>query len=209
MASLWLFFLALAVVYLLPGPDMILLLQTGARQGRGAALATAIGLGVARGCHVALAALGLAALFKAAPWTFEAVRLAGAAYLLWIGIQCLRSTLLPNLNAGEPGNSHGQWRDAVRRGLLTNLLNPKALLFCSVLLPQFIVNDGAPVLSQFAVLGMLLVGVGLLFDSAYALTGAALGRWLQHSPTAQRVQQWLFGSLLIGFAVRLTFVQQA
>ncbi|WKV96638.1 LysE family translocator [Pseudomonas sp. H22_DOA] len=209
MASLWLFFLALAVVFLLPGPDMILLLQTGARQGRGAALATAIGLGIARGCHVALAALGLAALFKAAPWTFEVVRLAGAAYLLWIGIQCLRSTLVPNLNGGDVAQTQGQWREAVRRGLLTNLLNPKALLFCSVLLPQFIVADGAPVLTQFAMLGMLLVGVGLLFDSAYALTGAALGRWLQHSPTAQRVQQWMFGSLLIGFALRLTFIQQA
>ena len=209
MASLWLFFLALAVVFLLPGPDMILLLQTGARQGRGAALATAIGLGIARGCHVALAALGLAALFKAAPWTFEVVRLAGAAYLLWIGIQCLRSTLVPNLNGGDVAQTQGQWREAVRRGLLTNLLNPKALLFCSVLLPQFIVADGAPVLTQFAMLGMLLVGVGLLFDSAYALTGAALGRWLQHNPTAQRVQQWLFGSLLIGFALRLTFIQQA
>ena len=209
MASLWLFFLALAVVFLLPGPDMILLLQTGARQGRGAALATAIGLGIARGCHVALAALGLAALFKAAPWTFEVVRLAGAAYLLWIGIQCLRSTLVPILNGGDVAQTQGQWREAVRRGLLTNLLNPKALLFCSVLLPQFIVADGAPVLTQFAMLGMLLVGVGLLFDSAYALTGAALGRWLKHSPTAQRVQQWLFGSLLIGFALRLTFIQQA
>ncbi|WP_166222033.1 LysE family transporter [Pseudomonas atagonensis] len=209
MATLWLFFLALTVVYLLPGPDMILLLQTGARQGRGAALATAMGLGIARACHVALAALGLAALFKAAPWTFDVVRLAGAAYLLWIGIQCLRSTLLPNLNSAGIADTRGQWREAIRRGLLTNLLNPKALLFCSVLLPQFIVNDGAPVLNQFALLGLLLVGVGLLFDSAYALTGAALGRWLQHSPTAQRVQQWLFGSLLIGFAVRLTFVQQA
>jgi threonine/homoserine/homoserine lactone efflux protein len=209
MANLWLFFMALAVVYLLPGPDMILLLQTGARQGRGAALATAIGLGVARACHVALAALGLAALFKAAPWTFDVVRLAGAAYLLWIGIQCLRNTLVPNLNNGDADAAHGQWREAIRRGLLTNLLNPKALLFCSVLLPQFIVAHGAPVLTQFATLGMLLVGVGLLFDSAYALTGAALGRWLQRSPSAQRLQQWLFGSLLIGFAVRLTFVQQA
>ncbi|WP_248742456.1 MULTISPECIES: LysE family translocator [unclassified Pseudomonas] len=209
MASLWLFFLALAVVYLLPGPDMILLLQTGARQGRGAALATAVGLAVARGCHVALAALGLAALFKAAPWTFDAVRMAGAAYLLWIGIQCLRTTLLPDLNAGTVTDSQGQWRAAIRRGLLTNLLNPKALLFCSVLLPQFIVADGAPVLTQFAALGAMLVAAGLLFDSAYALLGTALGLWLKHSPTAQRVQQWLFGSLLIGFAVRLTFVQQA
>jgi threonine/homoserine/homoserine lactone efflux protein len=209
MAGLWLFFMALAVVYLLPGPDMILLLQTGARQGKGAALATAIGLAIARGCHVALAALGLAALFKAAPWTFDVVRLAGAAYLLWIGIQCLRSTLMPNLNGENESSTVTRWREAIQRGLLTNLLNPKALLFCSVLLPQFIDPNAGPVLAQFATLGVILVAVGLLFDSAYALVGAALGRWLQRSPSAQRLQQWLFGSLLIGFAVRLTFVQQA
>ncbi|APV39895.1 lysine transporter LysE [Pseudomonas frederiksbergensis] len=209
MAGLWVFFMALAVVYLLPGPDMILLLQTGARQGKGAALATAVGLGIARGCHVALAALGLAALFKAAPWTFDVVRLAGAAYLLWIGIQCLRTTMLPNLHGADATPEKPRWRAAIQRGLLTNLLNPKALLFCSVLLPQFIDPNAGPVLAQFATLGIVLVGVGLLFDSAYALTGAALGRWLQRSPSAQRVQQWLFGSLLIGFAVRLTFVQQA
>ncbi|MDI2592886.1 LysE family translocator [Pseudomonas sp. N3-W] len=209
MAGLWLFFMALAVVYLLPGPDMILLLQTGARQGKGAALATAVGLGVARGCHVALAALGLAALFKAAPWTFDVVRLAGAAYLLWIGVQCLRTTMLPNLNGSDATLAKPRWRASARRGLLTNLLNPKALLFCSVLLPQFIDPQAGPVLTQFATLGVLLVVVGLLFDSAYALVGAALGRWLQRSPSAQRVQQWLFGSLLIGFALRLTFVQQA
>ncbi|WP_339522896.1 LysE family translocator [Pseudomonas sp. EL_65y_Pfl2_R96] len=209
MAELWLFFVALTVVYLLPGPDMILLLQTGARQGKGAALATALGLGIARGCHVALAALGLAALFKTAPWTFDVVRLAGAAYLLWIGIQCLRTTMLPSLNGAGATTEKPHWREAIQRGLLTNLLNPKALLFCSVLLPQFIEPHAGPVLGQFATLGMMLVGVGLLFDSAYALVGAALGRWLQRSPSAQRVQQWLFGSLLIGFAVRLTFVQQA
>ena len=209
MAGLWLFFMALAVVYLLPGPDMILLLQTGARQGKSAALATALGLGIARGCHVALAALGLAALFKTAPWTFDVVRLIGAAYLLWIGIQCLRTTMLPSLNGTDATTEKPHWREAILRGLLTNLLNPKALLFCSVLLPQFIEPHAGPVLAQFATLGVMLVGVGLLFDSAYALVGAALGRWLQRSPSAQRVQQWLFGSLLIGFAVRLTFVQQA
>jgi threonine/homoserine/homoserine lactone efflux protein len=208
MAGIGLFFMALAVVYLLPGPDMILLLQTGARQGKGAALATAVGLAIARGCHVALAALGLAALFKAAPWTFDVVRLAGAAYLLWLGIQCLRTTMLPSLT-DQLTSEQSRWSTAIRRGLLTNLLNPKALLFCSVLLPQFIYPQAGPVLEQFATLGVVLVGVGLLFDSAYALVGTALGRWLQRSPSAQRLQQWLFGSLLIGFAVRLTFVQQA
>lgn len=208
-AGLGLFFIALTVVFLLPGPDMILLLQTGARQGRSAALATAAGLGIARGCHVALAAFGLAALFKAAPWTFDAVRFAGAAYLLWIGIQCLRTTMLPNLGIADTVSAKPAWRAAVQRGLLTNLLNPKALLFCSVLLPQFIDPHAGSVLSQFATLGVLLVGIGLLFDSTYAMTGAALGRWLQRSPSAQRFQQWLFGSVLIGFALRLTFVQQA
>ncbi|WP_085532691.1 MULTISPECIES: LysE family translocator [unclassified Pseudomonas] len=208
MAQLWMFFLALAVVYLLPGPDMILLLQTGARQGKGLALATAVGLAIARGCHVALAALGLATLFKAAPWTFEVVRLGGATYLLWLGVQCLRANLLPCLQDGQAASAL-RWRGAIRRGLLTNLLNPKALLFCSVLLPQFIDPQAGPVAAQFASLGLLLVLVGLLFDSAYALAGAWIGRWLAHNRAAQRVQQWLFGSLLIGFAVRLTFVQQA
>jgi threonine/homoserine/homoserine lactone efflux protein len=132
MAGLGLFFMALAVVYLLPGPDMILLLQTGARHGKGAALATAVGLAIARGCHVVLAALGLAALFKAAPWTFDAVRLVGAAYLLWIGIQCLRTTMLPSLDDPGTTDEKTRWSEAIRRGLLTNLLNPKALLFCSV-----------------------------------------------------------------------------
>ncbi|MGC5701713.1 LysE family translocator [Pseudomonas sp. NFXW11] len=208
MAQLWMYFLALAVVYLLPGPDMILLLQTGARQGRAQALATALGLAISRGCHVALAALGLAALFKAAPWTFDLVRLAGAAYLLWIGIQCLRANLLPSLEGHGQAATPLRWRQAIQRGVLTNLLNPKALLFCSVLLPQFI-DPEALVAPQFVTLGVLLVAVGGLFDCCYALAGAGLGRWMQRSPSAQRVQQWLFGSLLIGFALRLTFVQQA
>ncbi|MHC8303447.1 LysE family translocator [Pseudomonas sp. PB3P13] len=208
-SELWPFLMALAVVFLLPGPDMILLLQTGARHGKGSALATAIGLGVARACHVALAALGLAALFKAAPWTFDVVRYAGAAYLLWIGIQCLRTTLLPPAESAASNPGPTQWRAAIQRGLLTNLLNPKALLFCSVLLPQFIEPHAGSVLGQFAILGVALVVVGLVFDSTYAFAGVALGRWLQRNPGAQRLQQWLFGSLLIGFAMRLTFVQQA
>ncbi|MGY2291596.1 LysE family translocator [Pseudomonas sp. SDO528_S397] len=209
MAELWLFLVALAVVYLLPGPDMILLLQTGARQGKAMALATAAGLGLARACHVALAGMGLATLFKVAPWTFDVVRWGGAAYLLWIGVQCLRATLLPDFNAQTAAASVHAWRDAFKRGLLTNLLNPKALLFCSVLLPQFIDPHGAPVVAQFALLGAILVAVGLAFDTGYGLAGARIGQWLARNASAQRVQQWLFGSVLIGFAVRLAFVQNA
>jgi len=196
MAELWLFLVALSVAFLLPGPDMILLLQTGARQGKALALTTAIGLGLARACHVALAGMGLATLFKVAPWTFDVVRLGGAAYLLWLGVQCLRSTMLPSLDTAT-----------FQRGLLTNLLNPKALLFCSVLLPQFINPQAGPVATQFALLGVILVSLGFVFDCCYALAGARIGQWLARNRAAQRMQQWLFGSLLIGFALRLTFVQ--
>lgn len=209
MAELWLFLVALSVAYLLPGPDMILLLQTGARQGKALALTTAIGLGVARACHVALAGMGLATLFKVAPWTFDVVRLGGAAYLLWLGVQCLRANMLPNLDPTHAITQAHAWREAFQRGLLTNLLNPKALLFCSVLLPQFINPQAGPVATQFVLLGVILVAIGFAFDCCYALAGARIGRWLAHNRSAQRVQQWLFGSLLIGFAVRLTFVQHA
>ncbi|NWC76020.1 LysE family translocator [Pseudomonas sp. P7759] len=209
MAELWLFLVALSVAYLLPGPDMILLLQTGARQGRALALTTAIGLGLARACHVALAGMGLATLFKVAPWTFDAVRLGGAAYLLWLGVQCLRANMLPTLDTANATLTTRAWRAALQRGLLTNLLNPKALLFCSVLLPQFIDPQAGPVAAQFALLGVILVAVGFAFDCCYALAGARIGQWLARNRSAQRVQQWLFGSLLIGFAVRLTFVQHA
>ncbi|MGR3886567.1 LysE family translocator [Pseudomonas sp. 1152_12] len=209
MAQLWLFLVALSVVYLLPGPDMILLLQTGARQGKALALTTAIGLGIARACHVALAGMGLATLFKVAPWTFDVVRLGGAAYLLWLGVQCLRANMLPALEANHGAPPAHAWRAAFQRGLLTNLLNPKALLFCSVLLPQFINPQTGPVAAQFALLGVILVSVGFVFDCCYALAGARIGRWLAGNRSAQRMQQWLFGSLLIGFALRLTFVQHA
>lgn len=209
MTELWLFLIALSVAFLLPGPDMILLLQTGARQGKALALTTAIGLGLARACHVVLAGMGLATLFKVAPWTFDVVRLGGAAYLLWLGVQCLRANRLPSLDASHGAPPAHAWRVAFQRGLLTNLLNPKALLFCSVLLPQFVNPQAGPVAAQFAWLGVMLVTVGFAFDCCYALAGARIGRWLASNRSAQRLQQWLFGSLLIGFAVRLTFVQHA
>ncbi|MDB6143912.1 MAG: lysine transporter LysE [Pseudomonas sp.] len=209
MEDFGLYVLALTMIFLMPGPDMILLLQTGARQGRGMALATALGLATARICHITLAAMGLAALFKVAPWTFDVVRIAGAAYLLWMGIQMLKPGSFSATKVTGGALETAPWTVAIRRGLLTNLLNPKALLFCSVLLPQFIHPDAGSVARQFAMLGGVLVLTGLLFDSVYALAGSWVGRWLERSPSAQKVQQWLFGGLLIGFAARLALMQQA
>ncbi|QJP16471.1 LysE family translocator [Starkeya sp. ORNL1] len=203
MGELWIFIGALAVAYLVPGPDMILLLQTGASQGRARALATAIGLAAARAAHVALAGLGLAALLRTAPVAFDIVRVAGAAYLIWLGIGILRApSLLPD-ESGGPADRPRSHASAVMRGLLTNLLNPKALLFCSVLLPQFIRPEHGSVGAQFLLLGAILVTVGIAFDVLYAFTGSTLGNWLARHRLAKLAQRWGFAALLIGFGTRL------
>ncbi|WP_219095984.1 LysE family translocator [Pseudomonas sp. UMAB-40] len=204
-----LYLLALSMIFLMPGPDMILLLQTGAKQGRTAAMATALGLALARACHVTLTALGLATMFKALPWTFDIVKYAGAAYLLWIGLHMFKSRPQSSPAVLEKPVASSSMKVAFRRGLLTNLLNPKALLFSSILLPQFIEPSRSSVWEQFAVLGIVLVITGLVFDSIFATASAWVGRWLNRSVLAQRIQQWLFGTLLIGFSVRLALVQQA
>jgi threonine/homoserine/homoserine lactone efflux protein len=204
-----LYLLALSMIFLMPGPDMILLLQTGAKQGRTAAMATALGLALARACHVTLTALGLATMFKALPWTFDIVKYAGAAYLLWIGLHMFKSRPQSSPAVLEKPVASSSMKVAFRRGLLTNLLNPKALMFSSILLPQFIEPSRSSVWEQFAVLGIILVITGLVFDSIFATASAWVGRWLNRSVLAQRIQQWLFGTLLIGFSVRLALVQQA
>jgi threonine/homoserine/homoserine lactone efflux protein len=204
-----LYLTALTMIFLMPGPDMILLLQTGAKQGARTALATALGLAMARSCHVILAAVGLATLFRVLPWTFDVVKLTGAAYLLWLGTKMLMSPANSVPNSQPPAAIQGTWRSAIQRGMLTNLLNPKALLFCSVLLPQFINPARASVAEQFAVLGLVLVVLGMMFDVVYAVAGSWIGRRLGQHSGARKVQQWLFGSLLIGFAIRLAWFQQA
>ena len=100
------------------------------------------------------------------------------------------------------------WRGALMSGVLTNVLNPKALLFCSVLLPQFVSPASGPVGRQFAVLGVILVSLGLAFDVLCALAGGAMGRWLSASPKAQKIQSLVFGTALIGFGLRLTLAER-
>lgn len=204
MSELKIFFGALIVVYLLPGPDMALILQTSVNMGRVQALATAAGLAVARAVHVTLAALGLAAVLATSPTTFEVVRFAGAAYLIWVGIQLLRArSFLSGAPAMREPNLARFYGSAFYRGLLTNILNPKALLFCSVLLPQFIRPDYENVSSQFLLLGVILVGVGLVFDLVYVSIGMVLGRWMTRHPLVQTLQAWVFATILIGFGLRL------
>lgn len=203
---------ALIVVYAVPGPDMALVLQTSIGHGVRRGFAAAGGLGLARATHVTLSACGVAALLRSAPWLYEVVRYGGAVYLAWVGIQIFRSPVFALPESGTSGGTAGgaasaesrPLRAAFVKGLLTNLLNPKALLFCSVLLPQFVRPEAGPVALQMIELGLVLVAAGACFDAMYAIGAARIAGWMRTHPLAQTLQRWTFSAALIGFALRLS-----
>jgi threonine/homoserine/homoserine lactone efflux protein len=195
---------ALVVVYALPGPDMALVLQTSIGRGAKSGFAAALGLGLSRATHVTLSACGVAALLRNAPWLYDIVRYVGAIYLGWVAIQIFRSPAfaLPGDDTAPRGGR--PLRTAFVKGLFTNLLNPKALLFCSVLLPQFVRPEAGPVAWQMVELGAVLLAMGACFDALYALGAARIAGWVRAHPLAQTLQRWTFSAALIGFALRLS-----
>ncbi len=149
-----------------------------------------------------LSAVGLSALIAASPLAYDLVRWGGAAWLAVLGIRILRA---PSLLPGDAGESAtgGSLAVAARRGFATNALNPKALLFASILLPQFVSPDAGGVALQFAGLGVILVAMGIAADLGAGFAGQAFGRFLRGHRLVERVQRWVFGAILIGFGLRL------
>lgn len=197
---------ALVIVYAIPGPDMALILQTSIARGSRSGLTAAGGLAISRATHVTLSACGVAALLKAAPWLYEIVRYGGAVYLAYVALQVFRSPVftLPANGESAQAQAPAPAREMFLKGLFTNLLNPKALLFCSVLLPQFVRPAAGPVALQVTALGIVLVVTGMVFDALYAFGAARIARLLRAHPLAQTLQRWTFSAALIGFALRLS-----
>ncbi|WP_083370213.1 LysE family translocator [Chromobacterium sphagni] len=201
LSALSLYLAALVAVYVLPGPDMALVMATSASRGVGTGLLTALGIAAARFLHVMMSGLGLAALMSAHPLLFDTVRWIGAGYLLWLAWKVIRAKPAPedSPQATESG------RAAIARGFLTNLLNPKALMFCALLLPQFVSPTYGAVPPQFALLAAILVAVGLCFDTAYAFAAGGLARRLKGRRPMVKLQKGLLGGVFVAMAGRLVF----
>src|SRR5687768_12427087 len=135
----WLFIATAVILVITPGQDTFFILGRSLASGRAAGIAAALGITAGSIIHTFLAALGLSALLATSPYAFMAVKFAGAAYLIYIGVRALlaRGNGLPGETAGP---ADGHW-SAFRQGVLTNLLNPKVALFFLALLPQFIAAD--------------------------------------------------------------------
>lgn len=197
--DLLVFAAALTAVYLLPGPDMALVLSTSAFRGPRNGLMAAVGLAISRTVHVALSALGLAALFHTHPVLFDVVRWFGAAYLLFLAWKMLE---VEKTEGFESANTTGKGLEAIRSGVMTNLLNPKALMFCALLLPQFISTEH-DLTAQYLTLGGILVGLGFAFDALYALTASRLAKRFSGSGTMQKATKLMFSTIFGFAAIRL------
>ncbi|WP_434390999.1 LysE family translocator [Melittangium boletus] len=205
--SLLTYLFAAGVLTITPGVDTVMVLRTATLEGPRRAAFAALGIGL--GCLVwgALVALGLGALLAASEVAFTGLKWAGAAYLVWLGIGLLRKPRT-GLGVADPARAAGATGagDWLRRGLFTNLLNPKVGVFYVTLLPQF-VPEGVPVAGYTFLLAVLHVGLGLLWGLALIGAAVPLGRTLQR-PAVVRGMDRLTGCVFIAFGARLALARR-
>lgn len=203
-ASLALFMTATLALNLAPGPDMLYVSTRSLAQGRRAGVISALGIAAGSVVHTVAIASGLAALLRAVPLAYEIVRFAGAAYLIWLGIQAVLAKTGPM--DGKPLDTASEWT-IFRQGMITNLLNPKVALFFLAFLPQFVRED-APVALQIIVLGCLFNLSGTLVNIGVAQLAASARGWLATGERVQRIFRWLTASVFIGLGVRLAIQEK-
>jgi threonine/homoserine/homoserine lactone efflux protein len=199
-ASLAIFLTATLALNLAPGPDMLYVSTRSLTQGRRAGVISALGIAAGSVVHTVAIASGLAALLRTLPLAYEIVRFAGAAYLIWLGVQALRGTAGPA--TGQQLGRASDWA-IFRQGAVTNILNPKVALFFLAFLPQFVDLTHGSVALQIVVLGCLFNISGTLVNVGVAYLAASAGRWLGARGHVERIFRWLTASVFIGLGLRL------
>ena len=190
--NLWLaFVLAAILIAVSPGPGAALSMSAGLRHGQFGALPAIFGLQAALLIQLAIVGMGLGAVLAASATAFAVVKFAGAAYLVWLGVQKWRRAGSDDVAQGKALRS-----GLFRQGLLVNLTNPKAIVFMAALTPQFI-DPNRPQLPQFLIIALTMCVTDTIVMSGYALLASRLGAWL-HDARARRAQDRFFGGLFIG-----------
>ena len=202
-AELLSFFGVAAVLVITPGADMTLVTRNAARGGRRAGFETIGGIMLGLSAWVALSAAGVAALLTASTSAFTALKVAGAAYLAFLGIQSLWAALEGQAIDDDAGR---RGHPPFTEGLLTNLLNPKIAAFFTSFLPQF-VDPGEPVLWPSLALGGAFMLMGLVWLVALASTVASV-RGLMSRQGVARAWNALAGTALIAFSLRLVLTER-
>jgi len=197
-ASLAVFVVAALALLLVPGPAVLYVVARSIHQGRRAGLASVLGIHVGTLVHILAATVGLSALVVSSAVAFTAVKIAGAAYLVGLGLWTLFSRRAdPDVVLGGERNL----RRAFAQGIVVNVLNPKTALFFLAFLPQFVDADATHPALQIAFLGLLFAALGLVTDSLWAIAAGTAGGVLRRSSRFVRVQRYVTGSVYVGLGV--------
>lgn len=195
-ATLALFSLAALTLAVVPGPAVLYIVAQSVHGGRGAGLVSALGVATGGLVHVTAAVIGLSAVLVASSEAFTVIRIAGAAYLVWLGIR----TLLRRDDRIGGRRPEPDLRRTYGRGVVVNVLNPKTALFFLAFLPQFVDPDGSA-RAQLAVLGAVFVVIALASDTAWALAAGTAGNVLRRSRTFLRIQRYVSGTAFVVLGV--------
>jgi threonine/homoserine/homoserine lactone efflux protein len=194
------FLVAAFALCVTPGPDMMFIVAMGGRGGPTAGVMAAFGVACAMLVHAVAAALGLSALFLTLPTLYQVLRWAGAAYLLYLAVKAFRDRSAPG--EAEAASGAGM-RRAFWQGAVTNLLNPKVILFNVAFLPQFVDPSLGHVRGQFLLLGITIVLMGFLWDGFVGLLSGRLAALFRRSARVNRALNVISGTVFAGLAVRL------
>jgi threonine/homoserine/homoserine lactone efflux protein len=202
-STLTAFALTALVILLIPGPAVLYIVSQSVEHGRRAGLAATLGVHTGTLVHIAAAALGLSAILVSSSLAFGAVRLVGAAYLIYLGVRTLLDrTSRERLDVAPRERRLGR---IYRQGALVNVTNPKTALFFLAFLPQFVDPHGAAIPAQIVVLGLVFALLGLVTDGAYGLLAGTAAGWVRGRSAVRSVQRWVTGCIFIGLGVATVF----
>ncbi|WP_266064111.1 LysE family translocator [Brucella intermedia] len=195
------FLAAAALLNVSPGPDMAFIVGNTIRSGKRSGFAALLGIWSGTCIHVLMAAAGLSAILSASALAFSAVKWVGAVYLVWLGVQALRS-------AGEApwiatGTSLPIAGRLYRQGVLVSLLNPKVAIFFLAFLPQFVMNGAGPVWAQLLLHGSLIILVAAFIEPPLILLSGKLSDSLRRNRMLGLWMDRCLGTLLIALGIRL------
>jgi threonine/homoserine/homoserine lactone efflux protein len=202
--STYALFIATALVLLaIPGPAVLYVVGRSIDQGRTAGLASVLGITTGTIVHITAATVGLSSLVLASKVAFDAVRYAGAAYLVLLGV---RRLLTRGGEEAAAGRAPRTLRRLYTQGFVVNLLNPKTIVFVFAFIPQFVDVGAGHVWLQIFLLGLTFAGLGLASDSLYAIVAGTVADRLRGTPLVARVERWFGGTVLIGLGVAAALV---
>ena len=198
--TLSIFFIASIALGLAPGPDNIFVLTQSALHGRLAGLIVTLGLCTGLLVHTAAVALGIAAIFQTSAVAFNALKIVGALYLLYLAWQAFRSQ---PAEIGLEKEQRPGWLSLYLRGVIMNITNPKVAIFFLAFLPQFADPAHGAISIQVLAFGVIFIIATLLVFGSVAWTAGFLGGWLKKSKKAQLVMNRIAGTVFVGLALKL------